>query len=173
MRERLLGLQRKHKTQTNKEEKETGLGGNEPTEFDVLIEEIINISNDTEQKSLEETNQKKVLAEKDQNAALQVRQVAMETMGETKLRQKKEEISPKPKRRRRSSAETFDFLKQKLAMDKENRQVELEERRNQNQLMLQILHQNNQQNQMIQQQMITMMQMFAEKNRHFTLEYIL
>ena len=43
----------------NKEKTQTGISGDEPSEFDVLIEEIINISDDTIQKFEEATKKEK------------------------------------------------------------------------------------------------------------------
>ena len=45
-RESILILQRKQNAKRNKDGKATGLGGEEPPEFELLIEEIVNISKD-------------------------------------------------------------------------------------------------------------------------------
>ena len=86
-----------------------------PPEFELLIEEIINISEDTEAKSLQETNHKKEVSDNAKNAALEVRKVALESMGQTK-----KEILKK-------IVPTFEFLREKMELDKENRKMEYEE----------------------------------------------
>ena len=84
VRDRILTLQRKQKAKINKDGKATGLCREEPPEFELLIEEIINISEHTEAKSLQEMNRKKEVLDNAKNAALEVRKVALESMGQTK-----------------------------------------------------------------------------------------
>ena len=50
-----MALIKKHRPIINKEKTQTGLGGDEAAEFDVLVEEIINISDNTLQKCVEAT----------------------------------------------------------------------------------------------------------------------
>ena len=57
--DRILTIQRKKKAKLNKDGKATRLGVDEPPKFELVIEEIINISEDIEAKSLQETNHKK------------------------------------------------------------------------------------------------------------------
>ena len=68
VRDKIMTLIKKHRLMINKEKTQTGLGGDEPSEFDVLIEEIINISDDTLQKCEEVTEKKK-----EKKSALKVR----------------------------------------------------------------------------------------------------
>ena len=109
----------------NKIKTQTGIGGDEPSEVDVFIEEIINISHNTLQKC-EEPNEKEKEKEK---SALEVSKVAMETMGQTASRHKAGE--KKERRARRLSSDTLEFLNKKLDMLKENCRAELEQRQNQ------------------------------------------
>ena len=81
VRDRILTLERKPKAKLIKDGKTTGLGGEEPPEFESLIEEIINISEETEAKSLPETNHKKEVLDNAKNSALEVGKVAFESMG--------------------------------------------------------------------------------------------
>ena len=80
LRDRILTLQRNQKANLNKDGKATGLGGEEPAGFGLLIEEIINISEDTEAKSLQEMKHKKKNSINAKNAALELRKVALESM---------------------------------------------------------------------------------------------
>ena len=109
----------------NKIKTQTGIGGDEPSEVDVFIEEIINISDNTLQKC-EEPNEKEKEKEK---SALEVSKVAMETMGQTSNRHKAGE--KKERRAKRLSLDTLEFLNKKLDMLKENCRAELEQRQNQ------------------------------------------
>ena len=56
----------------------------------------------------------------ERNQPLEICQIAMETMGQTKQRISDDEEAPKQKRSRRSNSETMDFLRQKLELDKKN-----------------------------------------------------
>ena len=99
----------KEKTKLNKDRKATGLGGEELPDFELLIEGIINISEDTEAKSLQETNHKKEVSDNANNAALEVRKVALESMGQAKKRNSEEDCPKKIKRSKCSNSETFEF----------------------------------------------------------------
>ena len=59
VRDKIMALIKKHRLLINKEKTQTGIGGDEPSEFDVLIKEIINISDDTIQKFEEATKKEK------------------------------------------------------------------------------------------------------------------
>ena len=87
VRDKIMALIKKHRPMINKEKTQTGIGGDEPSEFDVLIEEIINISDDTLQKCEEATEKEK----EKEKSALEIGKVAMETMGQTANRHRTEE----------------------------------------------------------------------------------
>ena len=93
VRDRILPFQRKQKAKPNKDGKATGLGGEEPPEFELLTEEIISISEDTEAKSLQETNHKKEVSDNANNAVLQVKKFALESMGQAKKKILKKIVS--------------------------------------------------------------------------------
>ena len=93
VRDRILPFQRKQKAKLNKDGKATGLGGEEPPEFELLTEEIISISEDTEAKSLQETNHKKEVSDNANNAVLQVKKFALESMGQAKKKILKKIVS--------------------------------------------------------------------------------
>ena len=161
VRDRILTLQRNQKANLNKDGKATGVGGEEPPEFGLLLEEIINISKNTEAKSLQETNHKKQVSDNAKNAALEVRKVAFESMGQTKKRNSEEDC-PKMKRSRHCNSETFEFLREKMELDKENRKMEFEEKRNQNNLVMAMLHQQ----MYMQQRMLAVIKFLAEKKEN-------
>ena len=83
-------------------------------------------------------------------------------MGQTKKRNSEEDCPKKLKCNRRSNSETFEFLREKIELDKENRKMKYEEKRNQNNLIMAMLHQQNQQQMYMQQQMLAVMKSLAE-----------
>ena len=76
----------------------------------------------------------------ERNQALETRQIAMETMGQTKKRSSDNEKAPKQKRSGRSNSETMDYLRQKLELDKKNLAAEREEKRNQNAILMNLIN---------------------------------
>ena len=120
VRDRILTLQRKHKAKLNKDSKATRLGGEESPEFEILIEKIINISEDTGAKYLQQTKYKKEVSDNSKNGTLEVRKVALDSMGQTRKENSEEDCSKNMKHNRRSNSETLEFLREKLEIDKEN-----------------------------------------------------
>lgn len=120
VRDRFTNLMRKYKAKNNKEIRGSGLGGDPPTEFDTLLEDLIELSDECDLKHELAVEEKKNSANLEQQKALEVRQTAMERMSETKKRNGDENEEPSSsKRNRRSTSETIDFLRQKMAHDKE------------------------------------------------------
>ena len=152
--DKIMTLLKKHRLMIHKEKTQTGIGGDEPSEFDVLKEEIINISDDT-LKKYEKATEKEKDKEK---SALEVRKITMETMGQTANRHKAGE--KKARRPKRSSSEMLEFLNKKLEMDKENRRAELEQRENQNIMFANLIET---QQQMMAQQMAIFQEMMNNK----------
>ena len=108
VRDRYKILQRKHKLKNAEEERGTGLGGEELTEGEMLLEELIDIEEETERR-VEESEEKKAAGE-NRGQALEMRQRALERLGETrKLGPKKGGTGEK----RRKSGQTFDRLREK------------------------------------------------------------
>ena len=141
VRERLTNIMKKHKTKMNREKNETGIGGNIPTEYDVLLEELININEDTIARVENENDNKKTEVEAEKAKATEIRQIAMERMGET-LKRKNKESNPAEKKCRRTSLDTVAFLREKLEADKENK---AQERREHEERMIVLAQQNEQQ----------------------------
>ena len=112
--------------------------------------EFINISEDTLQKKETEKEKAKEKETNEQNKALEIRQVAMETMGQTRKRNSGEEDAHnRQKHSRRSNSEIMEFLRQKIELDKENLEADQEEKRNQNAIFMNLINQ--QQQRMAQQ----------------------
>ena len=101
---------KKQRVKINKEKSETGFARDEPTELGVLLKLIINISKDNLQKQ-EAGNEKAVEEEaNEQNQALEIPQIGMKTVSQTKKRSSDDEKAPKEKRSRRSKSQTMDFF---------------------------------------------------------------
>ena len=89
------------------------------------------ISKGTLQKK-EAENEKAMEKEADErNQALEIRQIAMETMGQTKKRSSDNEIIWTY-----NVYKAMDYLRQKLELDKKNLAAEREEKRNQNAILM-------------------------------------
>ena len=122
----------KFKAKRKREEKLSGVN-TEDTELDTLLEEINEKWEEAEASDLYVTNKQK--ADADRAIGEEIRKKAVEKLGETSKR-KAAESEPAPKKSRRNSNETLDFLREKMA----SRQTEAERQAK------------------IQQEMITMMQ---------------
>ena len=114
VRDKINTLIKKYRTLINKNIQDTEFGGDEPTEFDVLIEEVINISDDTAHKAKEAATEANEKEGNDREAALEVRRVAMEHRAETAERKKTDQPKDKSKPPKRSSSDTVEFLREKF-----------------------------------------------------------
>ena len=83
VRDRYNTLAKKHEFKNPEEERETGLGGEELTEREMLLEELIDIEEETERRIEEESDEKKAAADRDRGQALEMRQRALERLKET------------------------------------------------------------------------------------------
>ena len=162
VRDRIMTLIKKFKVKINKDKNQTGVGGGEPSGFEVLVEEVINISEDTLQKKETEKEKAKEKETNEQNKALEIRQVAMETMGQTRKRNSGEEDAHnRQKRSRRLNSKIMEFLRQNIELDKENLEADREEKRNQNVILMNLI---NQQQQMMAQQTAIFRELLNNKN---------
>ena len=110
---------RKYNAKIRKEVQGTGLGGQELTEYETLLEDLIERYRESELKSEQEVADKKSI-EKDKQTALDIRKTAMEWYGETKKHRKMEgDGQPKEKKSRRPSSDILSFLQEKLEFDRE------------------------------------------------------
>lgn len=82
------------------------LTGEELDEWETILEDLIEICDDVEQRAADECNEKQVFVNEDKAKAMEMRKRAMETMGETRSRTgegSKEE-------KRRSANQAFQWL---------------------------------------------------------------
>ena len=126
IRDRFTILVRKHKFKLAKEERASGIGGEELTEVEALLEELISINEETEKRVEDEDGERKKTVEKEKKQAMEMRQRAMEKLAETKKRQGEAEEG---KSKRRRSNETFDWLREKMTSDRELREEEMKQKR--------------------------------------------
>ena len=166
VRDKINALTKKFRPLMNKNIQDTGVGGEEPTEHEVLIEEVINVSDDTAHKAPEAATEATEKERNEREAALEVRRVAMEHRAETAERKKKGESMDKPKPPKRTSSDTVEFLREKLEFDRENRQKERDLQENQlniqNQLLANLLQTNQQ---MMAQQTFLMQELLKQKQK--------
>lgn len=102
-----MNLIKKYRVKVNKEKNEIGLRGDETTEFEVLLEEIINVSEDTLQKKEAENEKAMEKKANEQNQALEIRQMAMQTMAQTEKRSSDDQKVLKQKHSKRSNIQNL------------------------------------------------------------------
>ena len=88
-----------------------------------LLQGLVDLSRDSDAKQEQITEQKKALAGTDKQKALDIRDMAKKNL--KKSQQVLKDGPSSEKRSRRSSSETFSFLREKLEYDKEFREKEL------------------------------------------------
>ena len=111
---------RKCKAKIRKEVQGTDLGGQELTEYETLLEDLIERYEESELKSEQEVADKKSI-EKDKQTALHIRKTAMERYGKLRNVEKWKVMTSQKKKgsRRRTSSDMLTFLQKKLEFDKE------------------------------------------------------
>ena len=125
VRDRFTLFSRRHKSKTYREIKGSGTGGEELTEYEILIEDMIALSEDSDKKVESEAENAKSNTNADRQKALEIRKKAMETMGESKKRLVVDE-EVKEKKKRRSVVDTMSWLKEKTEIDAKLKEKELE-----------------------------------------------
>ena len=135
-RDRFTLLSKKMKVQNTKELKTTGGGGQEQTELELLVEEIMELSEESDKKFQEISESDKKKADAEKQIAQDVRKQAMERMGETRTRLRKDsDDDGKEGKKRRKGADTLDWLEKKGKVDAEWRRTQLEEQKAERQMM--------------------------------------
>ena len=105
-----------------KEERATGGGGSELSEWESILEELIEINEESEPRAAEENHAKEVLVNEDKAKAIEMRKCAMETVGETKARTGN---GSKEEKRRRSASQSLQWLQDAI----KSKQLQAEEER--------------------------------------------
>ena len=125
-----LVLIKKHKKKVAEESKASGIAVDEPSEFDLGMEEICEKAEAAERDQQMMSEGKKANVEKEKKHAEDMRAKALEKVGETRKRVVCDDGSGEPekkeKRARRSGTETIVYLKEKSEKEFKMRQEELE-----------------------------------------------
>ena len=123
VRDRYSRISQKSRKKARDELKSTGTSP-EMTEYDTLMEELIereDMSEEKRQNAVEDSSK----VELDRTKALDMRTKAMEKLSQTQKRQSDCEVGPK-KKTRKTSSETIVYLKEKHEQELEIRKQELE-----------------------------------------------
>lgn len=195
VRDRFTLISKHYTKKSNAEKNATGLGDiNELTEHEMLLEDLIEQSKDAELRKEKEVLEKKTTAERESSLAKDIRQTAMERMGETRKRnlenQDTDDDSPNKPKSRRTSSDAINFLNLKLEANKEQAALQMEERKAEREehqknresfqtlvetqmkqssdmmgMLNQQMQQQQQQQNMMQQQMLAMMTVLTQQNK--------
>ena len=126
VRDRFNTISRKHSIKTAKELKSTGEGGEEPSEHELLLEELMELNEDSERKISEQTQATKAAADAERRKAVETRQKAMETMGESRKRLAEEKGEEREKKKRRTGGDTIAWLREKTKVDADVKEREMD-----------------------------------------------
>ena len=176
-------MSKKYRARMAREERSTGEGGSELTEDEQLLEDLIDIEDETEQMCVNEEEARKQIIEREKGQALEMRERAMEMLGQTKKRIWDHEGEEKIKKRR-SSGDMLEWLKGRIEcetkekeIEQNNKREELELQRLQHTEMLQVLQQTQQEiptqmklsDQYMQQQAFQQQQQKEQQQQQFNL----
>ena len=135
-RDHFLAISRKYTVQNNKDERLTGVGGDELGEFETLIGDLIQQSKESDEKIQNDAENKNA----DRETAIEMRKTAMERIGQTRKREccsdsssARSEDNKFDKKTRRNSSDTLDFLREKLVADKAQHAAEQESKQQERQ----------------------------------------
>ena len=152
VRDHYNNMSKKYRARMAREERSTGEGGSELTEEEQLLEDLIEIEDETEQMGVNEEEAKKQRIEKEKGQAVEMRARAMERFGQTKKRLGGDHEGEDGTKKRRRSNEMLEWLKWKIESERKEKEVEqsnkreeLEMQRLQHSEMLQVIQQTQQQ----------------------------
>ena len=134
LRDRLSLLIKRYKAKVREEDRESGI--NPEDEIDSLLEEICDKESEWILNPPSESKTKK--AQQDKATAEEIRNKAMETLGETKKRKENNVTDGSTKKMRRSAGEAIHFLKEKAKADSllKERELQLREKEQSNSALL-------------------------------------
>ena len=122
VRDRFNILAKRVKAKLSKEERGSGGGESDLSETERFLEELIVLSEESEKRNETENEAKREAMANEKTQALEMRDRALERLGETRKRNKEEKEEEKQtatKKRRRSGGETFEWLRERAAVDTE------------------------------------------------------
>ena len=118
-------LIKKYKKKVAEETKASGITVDEPSEFDIAMEEICEKAEAAERDLQVMSEERKANLEKEKRQAEDMRAKALEKVGETKKREASDDVK-KEKKARRSGTDTITYLKERSEEEFKIRQEELE-----------------------------------------------
>jgi len=153
VRDRFSSIQSKYKAKIRYEEGASGIECEE-TELDRAIAEITGKEEEAErEKNKEDRTQKD---EKNKESAEKIREKAMEALGKRNASDEATLEDKPASKKRKSTSDAVEYLKEKFEAEKELRKEELEIKKNEQQMMMA-------QMQMMQQQTNAMLSLLAKK----------
>ncbi|CAB4004198.1 Hypothetical predicted protein [Paramuricea clavata] len=156
-------LSKKHRARLAREMRATGEGGDELTEREELLEELMQIEEETDLHMEEENIARKEVIEMEKAKGTEMRERAMECLGESRKRLAEQLGKEKEaKKTRKTSGEVFEWLGKRMELETENKEKERMERKEEREFQReQVQQQQDQQQQqfaMLQHQMVALMQ---------------
>ena len=151
VREKYTLMEKNYVKNSNAEKKASGIAPEELSNTEKALEEIIAKFEEIELCTSKERENNNKAIEKERETTVEMRQQCMETFSDT--RKRNEEVGGEPstskKRRRRSGDDTISYLRDKMEMDRQMKERELQIAEQRENTMQQILAQQQQQNQAI------------------------
>ena len=124
VRDRVTYLMKKFSAKNNAEINATGIGGEEPTEYEILLQDLLDLSNDSDARQETINEKRKATVDDEKRKALDIREIAMENLKETRERNLCNE-GPTEKKARRSGYDTLSFLRDKIELERDLHEREL------------------------------------------------
>jgi len=124
VRERYAKIEKYFKNRMAKEERASGINGEE-SELDQAIQDIMGMAEAAQEEIIQKVAENKISRDKERMTAEDVRKRSMERLSETQEREKFENETKK----RRSNADTLEFLREKAEKEFEMKGEELELKR--------------------------------------------
>jgi len=121
VRERYAKIEKYFKNRMAKEERASGINGEE-SELDQAIQDIMGMAEAAQEEIIQKVAENKISRDKERMTAEDVRKRSMERLSETQEREKFENETKK----RRSNADTLEFLREKAEKEFEMKGEELE-----------------------------------------------
>ena len=163
VRDHYNNLSSKHKARLAREMRATGEGGDELTEKEELLEELMQFEEETELHVDEENAARNEMIMMEKTKGAEMRERAMECYGASRKRLAEQLGKEKEtKKTRRKSGELFQWLSERMELDIEIKEKERKERQEERELQRQQQQQQMEQQQqqfgMLQHQMMALMQ---------------
>ena len=125
VRDRYLLISRKYRKRMEEEKRASGIAP-EQSELDVLLEELIELEDSSEEQRQSEGQENSKKIERDRAMAMDMRLKAMEKLSETQKRKAQDANDEPKKKSRKSGSDTIAYLREKHEQEMELRRQELD-----------------------------------------------